>query len=92
MLLNCNKTKFMQFIPNVSHQPLDTIEINTCKINFTNSFKFWGVIIQSSLMWKEHIDYINLKLNSLKLYSLFSQTCIRIKNCNCSTLPLFIQY
>jgi hypothetical protein len=64
MLLNYNKTKFMQFLPNVNHQPLDTIEINTCKIYFANSFKFLGVIIESSLTWKEHIDYINLKLNS----------------------------
>jgi hypothetical protein len=39
--------------------------INTCKINYTNSFKFLGVIIESSLTWKEHIDYINLKLKSL---------------------------
>jgi hypothetical protein len=65
MLLNYNKTKFMQFFPNILHQPLDTIEFHTCKMNFTNSFKFLGVIIESSLTWKEHIDYIHLKLNSL---------------------------
>jgi hypothetical protein len=41
MLLNYNNTKFMQFFPNISHHPLDTIKINTCKINFTNSPKFW---------------------------------------------------
>jgi hypothetical protein len=40
-------------------------EINTCKINYTNSFKFLAIIIESSLTWKEHTDYINLKLNSL---------------------------
>jgi hypothetical protein len=65
MLLNYNKTKFMQFLPNVSHQPMGIIEINTCKINYTNSFKFLGVISESSFTWNEHIDYINLKLNSL---------------------------
>jgi hypothetical protein len=65
MLLIYNKTKFMQFFPNISHQPLDTTEFNTCKINFINSFKFLGVIIESSLTWKEHFDYINLRLNSL---------------------------
>jgi hypothetical protein len=65
MLLNYNKTKFMQFLPNVSHQPLDAVVVKNCKINFTNSFKFLGVIIESSLTWKEDIDYINLKLNSL---------------------------
>jgi hypothetical protein len=57
----------MQFLPNVSHQPLDTIVVNNCKIKFTNAIKFLGVIIESSLTWKEHIDYINLKLNSFKL-------------------------
>jgi len=36
-----------------------------CKINCTNSIKFLGVIIESSLTWKKHIGYINSKLNSL---------------------------
>jgi hypothetical protein len=32
MLLNNNKTKFMQFLPNTSHQSLDTTELNTIKL------------------------------------------------------------
>jgi hypothetical protein len=55
----------MQFLPNTSHQSLDTIEFNTYKINSTNSIKFLGIIIESSLTWKEHVDCINSKLNSL---------------------------
>jgi hypothetical protein len=64
MLLNYNKTKFMKFFPNIGHQPLDNSEFNTCKINFPNSFMFLVVTIESSLTWKEHIDYINLQPNS----------------------------
>jgi hypothetical protein len=37
MLLNYNKTNFMQFFPNTSYQTLDTVEFNTYKINFVNS-------------------------------------------------------
>ena len=55
----------MQFFPNTSHRTLDTTEFNNYKINSTNSIKFLGIIIESSLTWKEHIDYINSKLNSL---------------------------
>jgi hypothetical protein len=65
MLLNYNKTNFMQFSSNFSYRTLDAIESNGYKINFTNSIKFLGIIIESSLTWKKHSDYINSKLNSL---------------------------
>jgi hypothetical protein len=65
MLLNYNKTNFMQFTPITSHRTLDIIEFNNNIINSTNSTKFLGIILESSLTWKEHIDYINSKLNSL---------------------------
>jgi hypothetical protein len=55
----------MQFSSNFSNRTLDAIESNDYKINFTHSIKFLGIIIESSLTWKEHIDYINSKLNSL---------------------------
>jgi hypothetical protein len=58
----------MQFFSNTSHRTLDTIECNNHKINSTNSIKFLGITIESTLTWKEHIDYVNLKLNSLDLY------------------------
>jgi hypothetical protein len=65
MLLNYNKAKFMQSLPNISHQSLDTIQLNTCKITSINSIKFSGIITESSLTWKDHIDYISSKVNSL---------------------------
>jgi hypothetical protein len=64
MLLNYN-SNFMHFFSNTSHRTLDTIESNNYKINSTNYIKFFGIIIEPSLTWKEHIDYTNSKLNSL---------------------------
>jgi hypothetical protein len=55
----------MWFLPNISHQSLDTIEFNTFKINSTNSIKLLGIIRDSSFIWKEHTDCMNLKLNPL---------------------------
>jgi hypothetical protein len=49
MLLNYNKTNFMQFSSNFSYRTLDAIESNDCKINFINSIKFLGIITESSL-------------------------------------------
>jgi hypothetical protein len=43
MLLNYNKTNFMQFSSNISYRTLDAIESNDYKINFTNSIKFLGI-------------------------------------------------
>jgi hypothetical protein len=64
MLLNYNKTNFLQFSSDFSYRTLDGIESDDYKINF-NSIKFLGIIIESSLTWIEHIDYINSKSNSL---------------------------
>jgi hypothetical protein len=55
----------MQCFPNMSHERLDSIEHNVNKISAVNSITFLGVIIDSSLTWREHTDYINSKLNSL---------------------------
>ena len=65
MLLNYKKTNFMRFFPNTNKMTVDTIDINTYKIDSVNSTKFLGIIIESTLAWKEHIDHINSKLNSL---------------------------
>jgi hypothetical protein len=55
----------MQFSPTAGHRTLDTIEFNKNIINSTDSIKFLAIIIESSLTWRKHIDYINCKLNSL---------------------------
>jgi hypothetical protein len=50
------------------------------KINFTNSIKFLGIIIESSLTWKKRIDYTNAKLHSLGyiIHSLRSVLSLKI--------------
>jgi hypothetical protein len=44
MLLNYNKTKFKQFLPNINHQSWDTTGFNTCKINSANYITFLDII------------------------------------------------
>jgi hypothetical protein len=65
MLLYYKKTKAMQCFLNTNHQRFDSIEHNSNKVNVVNSIKCLGIIIDSSLTWREHTDYINSKLNSL---------------------------
>jgi hypothetical protein len=55
----------MQCFPNMNHQRFDSIEHNSITVN-VNSIKFVGIIIDSSLTWREHTDYMNSKLNSLR--------------------------
>ena len=62
MLLNYDKTSFMQFSSNTNYQSSVNSQSIDCKINCTNSIKFLGIIMESSLTWKKHIDYVNSKL------------------------------
>jgi len=65
MLLNYDKTTFMQFSSNISYWSMVNTQSIDCKINLTNSIKCLGIITESSLTWKKHTDHINSKLNSL---------------------------
>jgi len=65
ILLNYDKTTFMQFSSNISYRSLINIQSIDSKINLTNSLKFLGIVVVSSLTWKKYIDYINSKLISL---------------------------
>jgi len=55
----------MQFSSNINYRSTLNTQSIDCKFNYTNSIKFLGIIIESSLTWKKHIDYINSKLNLL---------------------------
>jgi hypothetical protein len=46
----------------MNHQRFDSIEHNSSKVNVVNSIKLLGIIIVSSLTWRELTDYINSKL------------------------------
>jgi len=80
MLLNYDKTTFMQFSANIGYRSTASTQTIDQKINFTNTIKFLGIIIESSLTWNKHIDYINSKLNSLSyiLHSLRSVLSLEI--------------
>jgi len=52
MLLNYDKTTFMQFSSNISYRSTVNTQSIDCKINLTNSIKFVGIIIEFSLTWK----------------------------------------
>jgi len=45
----------------------------------TNSTKFLGIIIKSSLTWKKFIDHINSKLNSLGYILQFLRSVLSLK-------------
>jgi hypothetical protein len=61
--LNCDKTLFLQFLTkNQNEIEMQIITSNTVITN-TNSTKFLGVIIDSTLSWKDHITRLTLKLN-----------------------------
>ena len=63
LALNIDKTNFVIFHP--FNKPLKlnvTIKINNIAICEKKSIKYLGVLIDSTLSWKEHISYISNKL------------------------------
>ena len=48
MLLNYNKTSFMQFSSNIYDQSPDNIQVGNHRISLRNSIKFLGITIESS--------------------------------------------
>ena len=60
--LNIKKTQFMIFTNKNSTQPDFEIKIDGHRIDQTFKTKFLGVIIDSQLTWKEHINYICSKV------------------------------
>jgi len=45
ILLNYDKTTFMQFSSNINYRSTVNTQSTDCKINCTNSIKFLGIII-----------------------------------------------
>ena len=60
--LNVSKTNFILFGNRKQNEDLD-ITINNVKIDRVYVTKFLGVLIDSNLNWKEHIDGINNKIS-----------------------------
>ena len=64
LTLNTMKTKFMLFVPKNKRVNTDTVKlyIDGSEIEQTKIQKFLGVIINSQLDWKHHINYIQYVL------------------------------
>ena len=64
MSLNVDKTHYMIFIPKAKKITKEKdIVINGTKISEVKTTKFLGVIIDSNLTWKPHIDYVSTKIS-----------------------------
>jgi hypothetical protein len=61
--LNLDKTYYMKFI--TKNKSLKKIKIarDNKMIILTNFVKFWGITVDNTLSWKQHIDTITPKLN-----------------------------
>jgi len=63
LTLNCNKTRFMQFLTKKQNErKIQIIAPNSINTNI-NSTTFLGFIIDNSLSWKDHIAALTSKLN-----------------------------
>jgi len=63
LTLNCDKTHFLQFLTKKHNEiKMQLISSNTIITNI-NSTKFLGLIIDSTLSWKDHITRRTSKLN-----------------------------
>ena len=83
LTLNVKKTKCMLFHKNSRNLVLPSIEINDVKINRVNNINFLGVIFESTMKWKLHVQNIVSKLSKQNaiLYltrNKISQSCLRL--------------
>jgi hypothetical protein len=63
LMLNCNKTHFLQFLSKKQNAMKIQIVISNSVITNTNSTKLLGLTIDNTLSWKEHIFYLTPRLN-----------------------------
>jgi hypothetical protein len=61
--LNFEKTKFLQFLAKKSHEIDIQVSYNNNKIDNIHNIKFLGLMVDTSLSWKTHIDQLVCKLN-----------------------------
>ena len=60
--LNVDKTNFMLFTPKRWSRSVKDIIIDHCKINEVKETKFLGVVIDNTLKWSSHLEYIGGKI------------------------------
>jgi hypothetical protein len=59
----CNKQKRLNYVPNI--QIFDEQTKKTLTLERKDAVKYLGILIDSTLTWKSHIDYISLKISRI---------------------------
>ena len=65
LMLNYNKTYFMQFVTKADQEINMQVSFNDRKIATTQSLKFLGLTTDTSLTWRHHITELTSKLNKV---------------------------
>lgn len=83
LTLNISKTKFMVSSSLMMETPPIDIYIDNFLLQQVETYKFLGVIIDSKLKWKEHINEIIMKLSKLigifyKIRNIITPECLRM--------------
>ena len=63
LMLNCDKTYFLQFLTKTDHEINMQVLFGNRKIATTQSLKFLGLTVDTSLIWKYHIGELTSRLN-----------------------------
>jgi hypothetical protein len=64
LTLNFNKTQYVEFRPMNYHNVTTQISYYETKLTNVTESKFLGLIIDSTLLWKQHIDYVIKKISA----------------------------
>ena len=92
LTLNYKKTKVMLFSKKKKDLRSIEIKINSHKIDMVDSFKYLGIVMDSDLNWRHHIDTLSTKLSQaagaiLKLRHLVSNKTLLTTNNKTKQLP-----
>ena len=71
LILNFNKTHYVEFRTKNYYQVETTVKYEHKDTSISTETKFWGLIINETLSWNQHIDKIATKLCS---------TCYALRN------------
>jgi hypothetical protein len=63
LMLNFDKTRFLQFLTKTDHEINKQVLFGNSKIATTQSLKFLGLTVDTSLFWKYHIGELTPRLN-----------------------------
>jgi hypothetical protein len=73
LLLNLNKTQYLEFHTKQSAKIKGQIEYNNCYLTSASHIKFLGLIIDSTLTWDQQIDLVCKRLSS----TCYALNCIK---------------